>query len=327
MTAKGSSLHRPLVARLVAVAAATCLGGCGSLGGPSDVPPWIPAGTVLTFTSGETGLPVSGASVAVGVTSYTTDLSGRITLRADIATSAQATLTVTHSAYLQRQTYLRTPADTSLTLWPASSPVGVYPEYTQKLVYSNDAPPDGTLPLRRLPPETTRVSVVPGPEIERDPEAMRVHRVAVERMTADTEGRVVYTLDTAPAATAVVRTAIRPDDPCAVSNGTCAYVNGDRITGAEIVFRTMRWAQNDSVVLHELGHTYGLRHSLRIEDMMGGDGWRRVAFSPAEVATMRLMWQRRPGNRWPDDDRAVGATTSSSAGRHTEVISCNFGGR
>jgi len=311
-----------------------CLGGCGSPGGPSAVPPWLPAGTVLTFTSGETGLPVSGASVAVGASSYTTDLSGRITLRTDIARTAIAssmrvTLTVNHPAYLQRQTYLRSPDETSFTLWPASSPAGIYPEYTQKLVYSNDAPPHGTLPLRRLPPGTTHVSVVPAPEIQADARAMEAHRVAVERMTMGTEGRMRYSLDGTPTASVVVRTVIRPEDPCMVVAPGCArsYYTGDQITGAEIVFQSIEWPRREVGLLHELGHTYGLKHSFSLgSDIMGGAPRAvRTVFTPAEVLTMRLMWQRPAGNHWPDDDRALAG--ASSASRHTEVISCDFGGR
>jgi hypothetical protein len=263
--------------------------------------------------------------VELGAETYVSDGGGRVVLRKPIASAADAALSARHGAYLERTTSLRDRAETSFSLWPSASPTGIDSAYTQKLVYSDDGPARGTLLLRRLPAGTTRVSVVPGPEIEEDPEAMRVHRLAVERMAAGTEGRVVYSLDATPTASVLVRTVIRPDDPCAAANGACAYVSGDQVAGAEIVFRTLRWAQNDMIVLHELGHTYGLRHSLRIEDVMGGDGRHRVAFSPAEVVTMRLVWQRRAGNRWPDDDRGVTAT--SSAGRHTEVIPCDFGGR
>ncbi len=248
-----------------------------------------------------------------------TDAAGRVVLTKPVAMAADGVLTMRHRAFLERATYLRDPTNTSFTLWPETSAEAViYPEYTQKLVYSNDDPPLGTLPLRRLPPGTTHVSVVPTAEILADDQAMEAHRAAVERMTAGTEGRIRYTLDTEPTATVVIRTVVRPDDPCMAYGFACArnYLTGDQITGAEIVFGDLKWVQSSA--LHELGHTYGLGHSLSLWDVTGVVGSTRpVAFTPAEVLTMRMMWQRRAGNRWPDDDRGA-----SAQGRRTEVVIC-----
>lgn len=55
------------------------------------------------------------------------------------------------------------------------------------------------------------------------------------------------------------------------------------------------------VALHELGHTFGLRHTQDQHDLMcPGSGIR--AFSPKERLVIRLMLQRRPGNTFPDTD-------------------------
>ncbi len=311
--------------RLAAVAGSlvvACLGGCGSPGGPSPVqPPWAPEGTVLTFTSGETGLPVAGGALTLGPNGYVTDGAGRVVLIKPVVTASDAVLTMKHNAFLERATHLRDATSTSFTLWPGTSAeAATYPEYTKRLVYSNDDPPAGTLPLRRLPAGTTHVSVVPSPEIQADARAMESHRAAVERMTAGTEGRIVYTLDPQPTATLVVRTVVRPDDPCMAYGAACARneSSGDQITGAELVFGNFEWARTDRVVLHELGHTYGLGHSLSPWDVMGGTY--AVTFTPAEVLTMRMMWQRRAGNRWPDDDRGA-----SAQGRRVEVFICGLG--
>ena len=62
-----------------------------------------------------------------------------------------------------------------------------------------------------------------------------------------------------------------------------------------------RWALSRRVTLHELGHTFGLRHSKDEDDLMCPGSAPR-AFNPKEKLLMRLMLQRRPGNIFPDTD-------------------------
>ena len=313
-----------------------CLGGCGSPGGPSAVPPWMAAGTVLTFTSAETGLPVSGASVTVGLTpAYTTDSAGRIALRADIARSLNL-LTVSHPAYLLRGTYLRDPEETSFTLWPNASATGADGNYARNIVYGATmvAPEHFGIgaPLRRLQSGTTMVSIVPSEDIQRDAEAMTAHRHALAVATMASGGRIQFIMDTASHASTVIRTTTDQNPPCPSGSIGCAQLDilQGYISGGWIRFPDMEFARLPGNVAHEFGHALGFWHSGTSGDVMFvPPTWEDLKagppFSGRETFVLSLMYQRRAGNRWPDNDRGV--ATSNSAGRHTEVISCDFGGR
>lgn len=66
------------------------------------------------------------------------------------------------------------------------------------------------------------------------------------------------------------------------------------------------------LMLHNLGHSFGLMYSPDESDRMNYNWWKRRQddFSLREVLTMKLMLQRRAGNRWPDNDR--GGSTAAS---------------
>jgi hypothetical protein len=69
--------------------------------------------------------------------------------------------------------------------------------------------------------------------------------------------------------------------------------------------------------VHELGHTFGLRHSSTATDVMRAFGRRTQRLSERERLVMALMLQRPAGNRFPDNDRLARA---SGAGE--EAIAC-----
>jgi hypothetical protein len=74
-------------------------------------------------------------------------------------------------------------------------------------------------------------------------------------------------------------------------------------------------AARSSTVGHELGHTFGLNHSEDDSDLMYGffSSQRSNRYSPREALVMRLMLQRRAGNRFPDSDPDLTAGARQSA--------------
>jgi hypothetical protein len=59
-----------------------------------------------------------------------------------------------------------------------------------------------------------------------------------------------------------------------------------------------------ATVVHELCHTFGLHHSVEKFDVMARSNQNNAwTFSQREKATMRLVMQRRAGNRYPDNGR------------------------
>jgi hypothetical protein len=70
-------------------------------------------------------------------------------------------------------------------------------------------------------------------------------------------------------------------------------------------------------VAHELGHTFGLRHSYDPTDLMASyyHSWRETTPPRRERLEMALLLERRPGSVWPDDDR-----TAKFAARRSEIV-------
>lgn len=313
----------PVLPFAIAVAAAACGGSRPTTPTASPTPePGIPAGSVVTVVAGETGEPVAGATVIAHGTSYTTDAGGRATLaqRAPLG----ALLDVVDPAHMDRQTTLRSPSQLTFPLWPRRSRTGLDEEFTSRLVYtetSADAAP-GALALLRLREGTTRVSLVPSDELRGNPDAMEWQVRAAEAITAATGGRVAYeVVAQRPSSGIVVDVRNDPaDEDCGNARGFCRWqVRSSEIVGATIVYCTAD-AQFSGTVVHEVGHTFGLQHGAERKELMYGGGFSRgraVEFSEREALAMRLMLQRRAGNRFPDNDRS--ATAALVSGERTVV--------
>jgi len=280
----------------------------------------LEAGTVLQFVSAETSTPAAGVDVAVGPNRHRTDGGGEIRLGA--ATALPAALEASSGEYLLRETVIRSRDELRYALWPRHSPTGLDEELTRRLVYTEatgGAP--GALRLRRLSPGVARVSVIPSPGIERDVEAWRAHEEAADALTRATNGAVTFVVEISASSPIKVQTLVDANDSAMGGHAALAYrnIDGSQITGGRIVFISIEVARMAAVVTHELGHTFGLEHSPDTNDLMNPIVSAPKGLSRRETLTMGLMLQRRPGNRFPDNDRDGAA---AMGGKHTEVIAC-----
>jgi hypothetical protein len=179
-------------------------------------------------------------------------------------------------------------------------------------------------PLRRLSSSVRQVSVVLGAGLQ-DAGVEDAHRAAIARLNGAVAGTVLYALaPSAPGSGVSFSSELDPADPnCTAGDVTRAatYVNhaNDEIVGGRMVFCNVDSARDTLLVLHELGHTYGLNHSVSAHDVMFCQMGRPAAFAAREVLLMGLMRTRRPGNRWPDNDRAAVAPLR---GRETVASVC-----
>jgi hypothetical protein len=271
----------------------------------------------LQVVSGETGGAIDGATVTIGGQSYTT-VGGRVTISDRVALRAEVGIVA--PGMLERHTLVRDVTATRFTLWPEESPTGMDAGFTQSIVYSN---PSGPAPLRRLARGMTRVVVIPSPALRGDLE-MQAHQEAADRVTAASGGQVVYVLGTErPTSGGYVETRIggSDDTPCTQSNVLGFeqdFVRSGEIVHSVIVYCDPASARN-SVVSHEMGHSFGLHHSPEKGELMYAffNGHGAVDFSAREALEMRLMLQRPAGNVYPDDDRGV--TTAGATGIVTTV--------
>jgi hypothetical protein len=278
------------------------------------------AETVLVILSGETGQPVPGATVVVAGRTYQTDDSGIV-----VSPPARKgdNIDVVAEGYLDRQTLYRSSTGTRIALWPRTSPIGLTPEVSQRLVYTGfgeEAVP-GELALAR-PPEGATIYIWVEPDMN-DVRVARVVDDAVAAMREAVEGRVAFEVASiVPRAGVVWHVVIDPD---ATSSDFIAITrrsyDGDEIVGAQLAFRTLADLTDDGrLMTHMMGYAFGLESSDDPNDRMA-KWWERdpPGFSPKEALVMRLMLQRKAGNRWPDNDRSLGASAlrAPSAGNES----------
>ena len=273
---------------------------------PPSPPPAYPPGTTLTVVSGETEQPVGGASVSLGGRNYQTDPSGRVSLAEGVI--AGTPLEIESAAFLTRHTLVRSAGTTRFSLWPRATPSGISEHYTATLVYTStsEGAGVGAAVLQRLSAGTSHVALVLSPELQ---VASGEHQSAADMMTAASGGRVLYTLASErPPGSGIVVFDVRldPQDSfCANARGvTYVQTAANEIRGGRIVYCLLEAARSPTVA-HELGHSFGLRHSPDPQDLMGVpfSRFRRPQLGPRELLIMSLMLQRPGGNRFPDYDR------------------------
>ena len=302
---------RRVTAALGLVSLLACGGGGGSpttgsrvAPTPSPRPSGWPAGTTVELVDGDTGRTVQGTVAVAGVT---------VPAGAPLANAAAVGVTVDVSVpgFLPRQTLVRT-GEARLLLWPDSA--AMPGDYTRSLVYTASA---GTLDsMRRLPTSTRIVAVVPSADIQGDPEAMDAHRAAIEAINGATAPLgVTYRLG--GTGDLSLPTKVDPStDPCRdrmTRAFTSLWLSGaNEITRAEITFCGTAISATPGTVVHELGHTLGLRHSTDAHDMMYpyAQSSRPPAPTGREALAMSLMRARRSGTQWPDNDRDATAAAA-----------------
>lgn len=262
------------------------------------------AGAILRVTSADTGRPVANARITLpevtGTPTAATDVNGQATFGVAVAT--QNLLTIDAAGFLRRETRVQNDVR-QFALWPDTN---AFPaEYTHAIVYDSEHTPTGR--LARLADAVTVVGVQPSADILSDSIAMQalaagIYQLDLAVSRASTNRRIDYALTST--ADARVDVTVSHDAECdARSISAYAEVNwqSDGLRGGRINFCSTAYSHYASIAAHELGHTYGLKHSIDPGDVMfpGTTQWR---FSDRETVAMRLMLQRPTGNVWPDSD-------------------------
>lgn len=308
--------NRRATVTLALAALVACGGDRGS--GPTGVTATasgLASGTVLTLVSGENGTAIAGVSFTVGSQALTSDGAGQVRLTS--AAPIGTTIDILHPAYLDRLSTVRAATGQRFTLWPRRTGSGLSEHYTATLVYTStsDPPaPTGESSLQRLRRGTSTVVVVPSAALLADGPSMEAHYQAVAAVNDATGGVVAYALaPSPPTGGVIVTTRLDPQDSRCLESNIRGYTRGtyqgQELTSAEIVFCSLSVARS-ATIAHEIGHTFGLRHSPDERDLMYFQfGSRRATtFGERESLLMRLMLDRLPGNRFPDNDRSASAS-------------------
>jgi len=324
-------------------------GGEGTPSPPLTPPPAFPGGTVLSFVSGETNDPVGGATVSIGTATYTSSEAGTVTPREPVSRGAGITVlaagfldrkTLSRSAgetvFSLWPRTSRTGLDEAWTQQLVYTPGAYCCPATQQL---------GEMWMERARSGTViSLTVAAGSTLQRDT-VRSAAQMAADLVSAANEGRVIFQFSPAPTsgpkidievATNVCGTDPTPAACMAVDLDYAGYITGGRMVFPADPVQTAWWAQVTSrsyfpgeegyfeqLIAHELGHALGLQHSLAsVSDgrlgLMALDSQFSYSlsyfssfrdFAPAEKLAMKLMYQRRAGNRFPDDETGVSAST------------------
>ncbi len=314
------------------VAALPWLAGCGgplprAPSSPSPTPDAaLSTGTTLSVVSGENGQTIGSARLVVAGRTYEADTLGQVALAERVPFGSF--VDVVAPGFLDRQTVIRRASDTRFVLWPRTTTSGLSEAYTAAIVYTAGTatpPPSGSSPLRRLRLGTTQVLVAISEQINQDDRAHLAHEEGVAMLNAALAGRVVYALAPSRPPTGVVfDSRVDPADSTCVENPrilafTVLNLQGGETTGGRVVFCGLD-AMRKEIVAHELAHTVGLQHSQNAREVMARfvQANSYQDFGSLEILSMSLLFERRGGNLFPDNDRDVPASGSG-----TVTIVCN----
>ena len=291
---------------------------------------------MLTIRSGETDLPVAGAQVRLQAStttgpvtqSFVTDNTGAISVPADFPLSSAPLVDLQAAGYLDRATLLRA-GDTGFSLWPAQSSTGLDEQFSSAIAYSASACPaqaTGLASLRRFPTSTGEVRVSFGSSLQ-DPQAEATFAAALARLNTALSGTPAFIWSPGAAGANVFTVEIDPAHSTCTAGpepfraSTSLFLSASQISGGRLTFCTVEAARSLNLVLHELGHAAGLYHAPTQADVMYCSSGRPSNFTSRERLVFRLARLRRPGNRWPDNDRQT--TAALEAGHaETAVFTC-----
>lgn len=270
----------------------------------------------LTVVDGETDQPISGAQVTVAGRPFTTDAAGQFSAPDPVLADAQVEINA--NGYLKRETLAR--SDRRFTLWPDKS--GFDAAFTREMVYFSGFTPDAKL---TRPNRGFFVAFSP----DFDSEGQAAGRDAAALITAATGGQIPFEVGAAPAGAPVITLRINSGAGFFSQNpGAAAFAEvpflGNVIGGPNgaINFRDASFTRIRALIAHELGHHFGLGHPSAIAGLMSASvDAGRGDYSSAEKLAMRLMLARRPGNSFPDNDRAV---VGAARGRGVLVFGCEL---
>jgi hypothetical protein len=272
----------------------------------------------VTVVSGETGLPLAGARVIAAGGEHIADSAGNVTLPPGMSSFALVDLSAT--GFYDRQTTMgRLDAGGRFTMWPIESPTGMTQFFTAQVVYTWNDAAGPTLSMGRWAAGISSVEVIMlGPDDNPEYREMTPHMVDMLRRGLSVvndalAGRIVYgepTDGSDQPGNGRLRVRFNPDSPSCVDRTVAhvTYVEYPALRNVFVTFCGIETASRLSTVVHELGHSLGLRHSAGEYDVMYPYTSTRVeTFSARERLALSLMLQRGPGNRFPDNDRSAGA--------------------
>lgn len=295
----------------LAVPLSSCGGSSGSVA-PSSNPG--SASQTVTVVSGDTGAPVGGVRVIAAGISYTTNVSGQVSIPA--ALTSGATIDIEAASFLKRETTLL--SGPQFSAWPTEAQ-GATEAWTRLALHGTF----GTSPMLRPDPQLRQYTIIPDAALAADSSALSALAQAAAMWNAATGASFAMRVASGAPVNAfgVVVAAIDPTIPTA--GGAAPLGTGRALSGGTITFRSLAAARLPNIVAHELGHMFGMAHSLDSVDVMFSAS-PAPDLSPREQMTARLMLQRRPGKIWPDNERAAGVQSASEGAHFSSRWSCDL---
>jgi hypothetical protein len=298
------------VRRILVLAVAAALPACsGGSTAPNPIPsgnsgPAAGAPAVLTVTSGSTGAPVGGAQVTAGGVTRPTNASGQVNI--DRISSGDTVTVETGDSYLRRLSRF-TPSAPTFSLWPVQP--GADSTFVRELVYS--------LTSDTLIRPTSGVYLILSAEMQQDRAVREFQEYSASLVNRASGGAIPFVVTgSAPAGAVVFNLSIDPSLSAGTAASTRYNLNGSRITGGTIRYKTREYALDAAVAPHEMGHAYGMGHPTQL-GMMHATTYDYSDFTGAESLEMHLMVLRQPGNLYPDNDTSV---TAASTPRSLEIV-------
>jgi hypothetical protein len=251
--------------------------------------------------------------VTVDGATFTTNSAGQVTLPQRPV--EMAPIDILAEGFLDRLTVFRV-QETRLSLWPRTSPTGLTETDTMSIVYTESTyksqGPLGADSLRqRYSRAPVQVFFSDGFE-DVDSEVIDIQDAAVAELNEAIGGGLTYLppkhTEIPPADMGELHVVLTLDpthEACLLGSivATADHVPPGITSGTlRINYCSISWASDPRAALHELAHTFGLRHSRDAFDLMHPLIMGPRTFSPKERLLIRLMLQRRPGNIFPDTD-------------------------